>query len=132
MQIRIAFMIVALIFLSCAPRELQLPEPPPISSTPSQVNIIREKQLFGLGFALKVIFDDAVICRLKAGEHITFLVEPGFHNLGLSESTITMPFVRNRRYYFLIKTTPNHFGFEIERIDDRVGNYLISKSKIIE
>jgi hypothetical protein len=132
MKTRLAFMIVALIFISCAHRELQLPESPPLSSTPSKVNIIRENQFFGFGFALEVIFDDAVICKLRAGEYITFLVQPGFHNLGLSESTITVPFAPNRKYYFLIKTIPNHFGFEIERIDNGIGNYLISNSKVFE
>ncbi len=35
-------------------------------------------------------------------------------------------------YYFLIKTSPDKFGFEIEKIDGRTGVHLISRSKVLE
>jgi hypothetical protein len=132
MQIRLALMILALIFLSCAHRELQLPESTPLPLNASQVNIIRESRFFGFGLPLTVMFDDAIICSLQAGEYVTFAVEPGFHSLGLSESTFTVLFVQKQKYYFLINTSHNRFGFEIERIDDRIGNYLISISTVLE
>lgn len=43
-----------------------------------------------------------------------------------------MPFATKRNYYFLIKTAPDKFGFEIEKIDDGIGVYLISISKVLE
>lgn len=132
MQTRLAFMILTLIFLSCAHRGLQLPESTPSASNASQVNIIRDSRFWGFGLPLKVMFDDTVICSLQAGEYVTFPVDPGFHTLGLSESTITVPFAPNRKYYFLIKTSPDKFGFEMERIDDEMGNYLVSISNVVE
>jgi len=123
-------MIVAL--FSCAHRQLTLPELAPSATNASQVNIIRENRFFGFGLALKVMLDDATICSLRAGEYVTFAVEPGFHSLGLSESRITVPFAAKRNYYFVIRTSPDEFGFEIERIDDRKGAYLVSTSKIFE
>ena len=125
-------MILTLIFLSCAHRDLQIPESTPLPSNASHVNIIRESGFFSFGLPLKVMFDDAVICSLRAGEYVTFEVESGFHTLGLSESTITAPFVKKQKYYFLIKASADSFGFEIERIDDKIGNFLISKSKVLE
>ena len=132
MQIRLTFMILSFIFLSCAHRSLQLPEPTPSTTNASQVYIIRESRFFGFGISLKVVLDDAVICKLRAGEYVTFAIEPGFHTLGLSESTLMVPFATKRKYYFLIKTSPDKFGFEIEKIDDGTGVYLISISKILE
>lgn len=134
MKKRIAFMMLGIIVLlfSCAHRELKLPKPVPSATNASQVNIIRENRFFGFGFALTVLLDDAVICSLRAGEYVTFAVEPGFHTLGLSESRITVPFAAKRNYYFVIRTSHDKFGFEIERIDDRKGAYLISTSKVFE
>jgi hypothetical protein len=79
-----------------------------------------------------VVLDDAIICKLRAGEYVTFTIEPGFHTLGLSESTLMAPFSTKQNHYFLIKTSPDNFGFEIERIDDGIGVYLISISKVLE
>lgn len=132
MQIRLSLMILALIFLSCAHRELQLPEPTPSATNASKITIIRENRFFGFGLALTVMLDDAIICNLRAGEYVTFEVESGFHSIGLSESKITKPFAAKRNYYFVIRTSPDIFGFEIERIDDRRGAYLISTSKVFE
>jgi hypothetical protein len=132
MQIRLSLMILALIFLSCAHRELQLPEPTPSATNASQVTIIRESPFFHFGIPLTVVLDDAIICKLRAGEYVTFTIEPGFHTLGLSESALMVPFATKQNYYFLIKTSPDKFGFEIERIDDGIGVYLISISKVLE
>ena len=132
MKRRFALMILTLILLSCAHRDLQIPESTPLPLNSSQVNIIRESRFFSFGFPLTVMFDDTAICSLRAGEYVTFEVESGFHTLGLSESPITVPFEKERKYYFLIKTSPGQFGFEIERIDDRRGAYLISTSKVLE
>ncbi len=134
MKKHIALTILGMIVLlfSCAHRELKLPGPAPSAKNASQVNIIRENRFLGFGFALKVMLDDATICSLRAGEYVTFAVEPGFHTLGLSESRLTVPFEAKRNYYFVISTSHDEFGFEIERIDDRKGAHLISTSEIFQ
>jgi hypothetical protein len=131
MQKRIA-MIVALIFLSCTHRGLQLPDTAPSAENASQVHIIRDGRFFSFGMPLRVMFDDEIVCSLKAGEYIKFTVEPGIHTLGLSHATATLPFETKQDYYFLITASPDQFGFEIERIDKDIGVYWISKSKILE
>lgn len=134
MRKRIAFMILGMIvfLFSCAHRELKLPESAPSATNASQVNIIRENRFFGFGLALTVILDDEIICSLRAGEYVTFAVEPGIHTLGLSHATAIMPFEAKKNYYFLVTTSHDQFGFEIERIDDERGNYFISKSTVFE
>jgi len=134
MKTLIAFMMLGMIVIlfSCAHRELKLPGPTPSATNASQVNIIRENRFFGFGLSLTVMLDDAIICSLRAGEYVTFAVEPGFHTLGLSESRLTVPFEAKRNYYFVIRTSDDEFGFEIERIDDRKGAYLISTSKVFK
>ena len=128
----LVFMMLALILLSCARRGVQLPDSTHSAANPSQVNIIREARFFGLGLSLTVMFDNKDLCSLKTGEYVTFEVEPGLHTLGLSESTITVLLVPKGKYYFLIKTSADKFGFEIERIDDEIGNHFVANSKVVE
>ena len=134
MKKHIALMMLGMIVLlfSCAHRELKLPGSASSATNASQVNIILEGRYFGFGLALKVMLDHAIICSLRAGEYVTFAVEPGSHTLGLSESRINVPFEAKRNYYFVIRTSHDQFGFEIERIDDRKGAYLVLTSKIFE
>ncbi len=134
MKKRIAFMMLGIFVLlfSCAHRELKLPEPASSATNASQVNIIREDRFFGFGFALTVRLDDAIICSLRAGEYVTFAVEPGIHTIGLSHAMVIMPFEAKKNYYLLVTTSHDPFGFEIERIDNERGNYFISKSKVFE
>ena len=134
MKNRLAFMMVGIIvfLFSCAHRELKLPELAPSATNASQVNIIREDRFFGFGMPLTVMFDDAIICSLRAGEYVTFAVEPGIHTLGLSHAMAIMPFEPQKNYYFYVTTSHDQFGFEIERIDDERGKHFISKSKIFE
>ena len=68
MQMRLIFMLLTLILLSCAYRDMQLPERTPSTKNASHVNIIRESRVFSFGFPLKVMFDDTAICSLQAGE----------------------------------------------------------------
>ena len=53
MQMRLTFMILTLILLSCAHRDMQLPEPTPSTKNASHVNIIRESRVFSFGFPFK-------------------------------------------------------------------------------
>ena len=134
MKKHIAFMMLGMIvfLFSCAHRELKLTEPTSSATNASQVNIIRDNRFVGFGFALTVMFDDESICSLRSGEYVTFAVEPGIHTLGLSHAMAIMPFEAKKNYYFLVTTSHDQFGFEIERIDDERGNYFISNSKVFE
>lgn len=121
-----------MIFLSCAHSGLQLPKSAPSDTNPAQVYIIRERSFLGFGLSLAVMHDNKVVCRLQTGEYVMFEVKPGVHTLGLSEPTIAVAFLPKRKYYFLIKTWSDQFGFEIESIDDEIGNYLVSTSDVVE
>ena len=134
MQMRIAFIMLGMIvfLFSCAHRQMNLPEPAPSPENASQVYIIRDSRFLGFGIPLTVMFNDAIICSLQAGEYVTFVVEPGIHTLGIANAIATVPFQDRRNYYFLITTTTEKFGFEIERIDDERGNYFVSISNVLE
>ena len=95
----------------------------------AEVFIIRNNNLLGMGFSLKVQFDENVIARLRAGEHISFFTEPGFHSVGTSDTTIKVPFAAGQKYYFLISAQYSQFGFEIERISSLKGENWVAKTK---
>ena len=98
----------------------------------ARVYIIRDNNFMGLGFSLKVALDNSIIARLRSGEHISFYVEPGFHSVGISEPTLTAPFVKGEIYYFLIGADYSKFGFEIQRISNKKGELWLSKTKPVE
>ena len=102
------------------------------SSDAAEIFIIRNNNLFGWGFSLDVILDEAVIARLRSGEHISFLVKPGFHTVGISKKQATVPCASGQKYYFLISVNYTDFGFEIERISDPKGEQWISKTRSVE
>lgn len=77
MQMRLIFMLLTLILLSCAYRDMQLPERTPSTKNASHVNIIRESRVFSFGFPLKVMFDDTAICSLQAGEYVRITKKGG-------------------------------------------------------
>lgn len=95
----------------------------------AEIFIIRNNNLLGMGFSLKVIFDDNVIARLRTGEHVSFFTEPGFHSVGTSDATISVPFATGQKYYFLISAQYSQFGFEIERISSLKGQSWVAKTK---
>ena len=98
----------------------------------AEILIIRNNNLFGWGFSLDVTFDEAVIAHLRAGEHISFLVAPGFHTVGISKKQVTVPCAPGQKYYFLISVQYTDFGFEIERISNPKGELWITKTKSVE
>jgi hypothetical protein len=97
-----------------------------------EIFIIRNNNLFGWGFSLDVILDEVVIARLRSGEYISFLVEPGFHTVGISKKQVSVPCASGQKYYFLISVNYTDFGFEIERISDPKGELWLSKTKSVE
>jgi hypothetical protein len=93
------------------------------------VYVIRDNNFMGWGFSLRVMLNESIIARLRSGEFVFFYVEPGFHSVGISEPTLTVPFVKGRTYYFLIGADYTQFGFNIQRISDRKGELWLSRTK---
>ncbi len=95
----------------------------------AKVYVIRDNSLIGWGFSLKVALNDSIIARLRSGEYVSFYVEPGFHSLGVSEPTVSVPFEKGNTYYFLISADYTEFGFELHRISDKRAELWLAKTK---
>ena len=102
------------------------------SADVAEVTVIRKKRMLGLGFSMQVLLDGEVIARLKAGQHVTFFIDPGFRTIGIPDSKITAALDRGRKHFFVIKTDSSQFGFEIERISERKASAWIAESTPIE
>ena len=76
--------------------------------------------------------DESIIARLRSGEYVSFHVKSGFHSLGVSEPTLTVPFAKGEKYYFLIGADYSRFGFEIHRIGNKKGEQWLTKTKPVE
>ncbi len=124
--------LLALLLLSCAHGKTDSFPGLDNPSDNAQVYVIRDSNLMGWGFSLKVALDDSIIARLRSGEYISFYVEPGFHSLGVSEPTVTVPFEKGNTYYFLISADYTKFGFELHRIGNRQAQMWLAKTKPIE
>ena len=98
----------------------------------AEVFVIRDNNFIGWGVSLKVALDDSIIARLRSGEYVTFYVKPGFHSLGISKPTLTVPFEKGSTYHFLISAEYTKFGFDIRRIGDRQAEMWLSKTKPIK
>jgi len=101
------------------------------SADVAEVTVIRQRRMFGMGFSMQVLLDGEVIARLKAGQYVTFFVDPGVHNMGVKESTITVMLESGRKHYFVIKTDSSQFGFEIERISENKATSSMAQSQSI-
>jgi len=126
------FFLPALVFLACAHGRT---DSFPILDNPAdnaQVYVIRDSSLMGWGFSLKVALDDSIIARLRSGEYIAFYVRPGFHTLGVSEPTVSVPFEKGNTYYFLISADYTSFGFELQRISAQQAEIWLAKTKPVE
>ena len=98
----------------------------------AQVFVIRDNNLMGWGFSLKVALNESIIARLRSGEYVSFYVKPGFHSVGISEPSLTVPFAKGQKYYFLIGADYSKFGFEIQRIGNEKGERWLAKTKAVE
>ena len=128
----VALAALAVIIISCAHGRNENFPTVDNPSEAAEVFIIRDNTFFGWGFSLKVALDDAVIAGLRSGEYINFYVEPGIHALGISEPTMSVPFEKGRKYYFLISADYSSFGFDIRRIGDQKGENWLTKTKRLE
>ena len=98
----------------------------------AEIFVIRNNNLFGWGFSQDVTLDGAVIAHLRSGEHITFLIESGFHTVGISKKQVSVPCASGQKYYFLISVNYTELGFEIERISNPKGEHWISKTNSVK
>ena len=129
MKIKLILIILTLLLLSCAHGKTD--NFPTVANTADAagVYVIRDNNFMGWGFSLRVMLNESIIARLRSGEYVFFYVEPGFHSVGISEPTLTVPFVKGRTYYFLIGADYTQFGFNIQRISDRKGELWLSRTK---
>jgi hypothetical protein len=101
------------------------------STEAAEVTVIRKKRMLGMGFSMDVIWDGEVIARLKAGQYVTFFVDPGVHNIGIPQTSIRAMLESGRKHYFAIKTDSSQFGFEIERISENKATTWMAQSQSI-
>jgi hypothetical protein len=94
-----------------------------------QIFVVRNDNLFDWWLSVKVSYNDVVIARLRAGEHVAFRVPPGLHTVGVADRGISVAAEHGRRYYFLISAEDSPAGFEIERLDPRRGEEWIARTK---
>ena len=102
------------------------------SADAAEVTVIREKRLFGFGFSMEVLLDGEVIARLKAGQYVTFYADPGVHNIGIPDSSLSAALEPGSKNYFLIQTDSSQFGFEIESISANKADFWMKKSTLLE
>ena len=132
MKNKLILIITTFLLLACAHGKTdQFPIVADTADT-AQVFVIRDDNLMGWGFSLKVVLDENIIARLRSGEYVSFRIKPGFHSLGVSEPTLTVPFAKGEKYYFLIGADYSQFGFEIQRISNEKGQRWIAKTKPVE
>ena len=123
---------LAFLLISCAHGKTDRFPTVADTANAAHVYIIRNNNLVGWGFSLKVALDYAVIARLRSGEYVSFYVKPGFHSVGITEPTLTVPFAKGENYYFLIGADYSRFGFEIQRIGNEKGQQWLTKTKPVQ
>ena len=101
------------------------------SAAAAEVTVIRQKRMWGLGFSMEVLLDGEIIARLKAGQYVTFFIDPGVHNIGIPQTALNTILESGRKHYFMITTDSSQFGFEIDRISEREAALQMAQSKSI-
>jgi len=124
--------ILTLLLFSCAHGKTDSFPTVADTADAAHVYIIRDNNLMGWGFSLKVALDESIIARLRSGEYVFFYVKPGFHSVGITEPTLTVPFAKGQKYYFLIGADFSQFGFEIQRIGNEKGMRWLTKTKPVQ
>jgi hypothetical protein len=123
-------LIAALVAAACSHGRTSNLSPTPGAAEAGQVVVVRNNNLFGWGLSVKVTLDDAVVARVRAGEHVIVGVAPGLHTVGVASRGISIPVEPKRRYYFLISADDSQAGFGIERLDSGRGEEWLSKTTL--
>lgn len=131
MKPTLTFFGLALLLVACAHGKTDQFPTSVKSPNTAEVHVIRDNNLWGYGFALKVALDGDIIARLRNGERVAFYVTEGFHSLGISEPSMTVPFEKERTYYFLISPNYSKFGFEIQQIGEKQAEHWLTRTKPI-
>ena len=121
--------ILVLLLLSCAHGKSD--DFPTVADTANaaHVYVIRDNNFMGWGFSLKVALNESIIARLRSGEYVSFYVKPGFHSVGITKPSLSVPFAKGQKYYFLLGADYSQFGFEIQRINNEKGKRWLTKTK---
>jgi len=127
----VLLIVVAFLLAACTSGKTEFFPSQGYSADAAEVTVIRQRRMFGMGFSMQVLLDGEVIARLKAGQYLTFYVDPGVHHIGVKKSTITVMLESERKHYFMIKTDSSQFGFEIERISEKKATSRMAQSKSI-
>jgi hypothetical protein len=93
------------------------------------VAVVRSDNLFDWWLSVKVTLNDAVVARLRAGEHVVVHVPPGLHTVGVSDRGISLAVEPKRTYFFLISVDESQAGFGIERLDPMRGREWIARTR---
>ena len=124
--------LTALLIISCAHGKTENFPAVDNQSEAAEVFVIRDNNLMGWGMSLKIALNDDIIARLRSGEYVTFYVDPGFHSLGVTKPTLTVPFEKGHTYHFLISAEYTKFGFDMRAISTQQADMWLSKTKPIE
>ena len=131
MKKKLLMILITLFMVACTSGKTEFFPSRGDSTGGAEVTVIREKRISGFGFSMKVLLDGAVIARLKAGQYVTFFVDPGVHNIGIPNQSIAAALEGGRKHYFMIKTESSQFGFEIERISEKKATARMGHSQSI-
>ena len=127
----VVLILVAFVLTACTSGKTEFFPSQGYSADVAEVTVIRKRRMLGMGFSMQVLLDDKVIARLKAGQYVTFFVDPGVHTIGVSESTVTVMLERGRKHFFALETDSSQFGFEIERISENKATSWMAQSQSI-
>ena len=131
MKKKLLLIILALFIVACTSGKTEFFPSGGYSADAAEVIVIRAERIFGFGFSMNVLLDGEVIARLKAGQYVTFFIDPGVHKIGIPQSTITVMLERAKKHYFAIETDSSAFGFEIERISENKATSWMAQSHSI-
>ena len=124
-------MLTVLLLTACASGKTEFFPSRGYSEDAAEVTVLRRRHMFGMGFSMKVIFNGDIIAHLKNGQYVTFYVDPGVHNIGIPNSSMTVALERARKHYFAIKTDSTQFGFELERVSERKATQWMAQMNAI-
>ena len=123
-------MVLAVFLVSCAGGKTKHFPSNEYSADLAEVTVIREKRF--IGFTLKIILDENVIARLGPGQYLTFHIEPGIHDIGLPNHTISVVFRSGQKHYILVKAAHHGSFWGVERISDQKAQFWMAKSRSIQ
>ena len=128
----VTMILVAILLTACTSGKTEFIPSQTYSEDAAEVTVIRQRRMIGLGFSMKVLFNDDIIARLKANQYVTFYVNPGVHTIGIPNSQLTVALERAHKHYFAIQTDSSQFGFEIERISERKAVKWMENARAIK